>query len=677
MFFYFFQGIQQDIKLFLIFPILSMLFRVAFIKIYNPYPSLKGRGKALWECFRFGFWWGMDFNAYVFLVSMVLISIPSIFFDFFREYGLELRIFLGCLYGLILYTAFAGKMIFYHHFHYTFNYLVHMGRNAEKHNLVDVFFHQDHGGWILFGYLPYVLFVSAACFFFQQLPSIPYPHFSELMVQYAFNALIFLLSILGFYWVRYGGTLNHRNKPEWDTIPSIVKEDAFLARACVDDLVALKWVRRKPLAEEMQHSDADLRASIRRILPEGNDWQGEDNPLLLFQRTARGPVIQKPSQVFVIVGESVPQWALDPLYADLHILDATKSWIQDEHTAYMKNFLPAGNISRPSMVSLMSGIYDAQLELNEMEAFWQGQTVTSFAGQMKKLGYRTIYWYGGNASNGNFNLFGRAQGFDEVRSATDFCGENAPRTWVGIYDHVFLQEVAKQMKSIEQPTFHLVYTTSNHGPYKIPMDVLGADPDELLKDVGDDIRKNDERRKAFSTALYADRAVQKFIAGMQEQFPDALILYTGDHSNLYGDLSNSSLVPRDYMYRELYCTPLLVHHREIKKDLFGGNMIGTHLNIMPTVLEMIAPKGFSYYSLYPYLTQPQPAGLVTPKQWITPTELGETASGLVEPVKEADREGTRKYEPEDKHWRQASSDMTSLTAWIVRHANQCLIHHVR
>lgn len=43
-----------------------------------------------------------------------------------------------------------------------------------------------------------------------------------------------------------------------------------------------------------------------------------------------------------------------------------------------------------------------------------------FAGQMKKLGYQTIYWYGGNASNGNFNHFGRAQGFDRVESATDF-----------------------------------------------------------------------------------------------------------------------------------------------------------------------------------------------------------------------------------------------------------------
>lgn len=70
-----------------------MLFRVAFIKIYNPYPSLKGRGKALWECFRFGFWWGMDFNAYVFLVSMVLISIPSIFLISFESMVLSCAFF--------------------------------------------------------------------------------------------------------------------------------------------------------------------------------------------------------------------------------------------------------------------------------------------------------------------------------------------------------------------------------------------------------------------------------------------------------------------------------------------------------------------------------------------------------------------------------------------------------
>ena len=43
----FLQGIQQDIKLFLFFPVLSAIFRWIFIKVYQPYPSFKGRGKAL------------------------------------------------------------------------------------------------------------------------------------------------------------------------------------------------------------------------------------------------------------------------------------------------------------------------------------------------------------------------------------------------------------------------------------------------------------------------------------------------------------------------------------------------------------------------------------------------------------------------------------------------------
>lgn len=669
---YFFYGIQSDIKLFFVFPILCAIFRLIFVKVYQPYPSLEGHWKAVCKCFEYGFWWGMDFNAYMFLASMLLVSIPSIFFDFFRQYGLELRLFIGCAYGVILYAAFAGKMIFYYHFHDTFNYLLHMGKHAEKHNLLDVFFHQHHGVWILLGYIPYLAFMIGWEWLFQQLPSFSYPLFSSATVQYGFDVLIVLISIVGFQWVRFGGTLKHRNKPEWDTIPSIVKEDAFLARACIDDLIALKWVRRKPLAEELQQNDEELQMAVRRLLPAESCWKVDENPLKYFKHVAQGAVINKPSQIFFIVGESVPQWALDPLYSRLHVLDATKKWIQDPHTAYLKNFLPAGNISRPSIVSLMSGIYDAQLELNEMESFWKGELLTSFAGQIKKLGYRTIYWYGGNASNGNFNHFAKAQGFDEVRSATEFCGENAPRTWVGVYDHVFLEKAAELMKKIKEPTFHFVYTTSNHGPYKIPDKVLGVDTDDMLKDTEVDIREDQERRKALSTASYADHAVQKFIADMQEVYPDALFVYTGDHSALYGNFANSSLVPRDYMYRELYCTPLMMHHREITQGLFGGTTIGTHLNIMPTVLEMIAPKGFEYYSLYPSLTEGQPEGLVTPKQWLTIEELGEVASGLVEKIKESDMEGTGKFKPEDTGWQEKASNVTSLTVWIMRHSSACL-----
>ena len=51
------------------------------------------------------------------------------------------------------------------------------------------------------------------------------------------------------YWLRYGGTLNHRNKPEWDFVPAIIKNDIFLAKAVIDDLIALELVHKHNVNE--------------------------------------------------------------------------------------------------------------------------------------------------------------------------------------------------------------------------------------------------------------------------------------------------------------------------------------------------------------------------------------------------------------------------------------------
>lgn len=292
--------------------------------------------------------------------------------------------------------------------------------------------------------------------------------------------------------------------------------------------------------------------------------------------------------------------------------------------------------------------------------------------KIMKLGYQTIYWYGGNASNGNFNHFGNAQGFDRVESATRFCGPDAPKTWVGVYDHVFLEKAAQLMKQIDVPTFHFVYTTSNHGPYKIPNKVLQFDAAHILRDAGDDIRLNKARCAGIGTARYADLAVYRFIQEMKQTYPDSLFIYTGDHSSLYTPLNQTTLVPRDYSFRELYCTPLLMHHPQISQDLFRHTTIGTHLNIIPTIIELIAPQGFTYYSMYPPLTEAQPHLLATPKQWITPEELGETASGRVEKIGESIPGVREKYMPKDKTGQNLSSDMIALTAWIVKYADTCL-----
>ena len=109
MFSQFFASLQQDAKLFLFFPILCALFRAIFIKVYSPYPNFAGKGKILWHTFRYGFWWGMDFNAYVFLISLVLVSLPGAFFPAYFALGNTLRLVGGLLYALVLLSCFHGK----------------------------------------------------------------------------------------------------------------------------------------------------------------------------------------------------------------------------------------------------------------------------------------------------------------------------------------------------------------------------------------------------------------------------------------------------------------------------------------------------------------------------------------------------------------------------------------
>ena len=662
----FFLSLQQNIKLMIWAPILSTIFRIIFMRIYNPYTTWQGRWKSVLGALRYGFWWGMDFDAYVFLVPLVLVTIPALWFDTYHQYEDMVRLIGLTIYSCVLYAAFAGKMIFYKHFHDIYNYMVHYGKHAEKNNLIDVFFNQDRGLLVLVGVIPVAIISWFAGSVFLSLPSIPYPAMDNTWMTVVWNILLVIVSVVGFYWFRYGGTLSHDDKPEWDTIPTVVKEDIFFARATVPDLCALETVYKNPLRSEYTATKEDIDNAINRVVPNEykDNWHTLDNPLYAFKRIAKGPKITKPKHIFFIVGESIPQWSLDETHKSLNICPGLWNFKEQLHTVQIPNFLPAGNVSRPSIVSLMSGIYDAGLEINERESFWKGAFPTSFAHQMKQLGYQTIYWYGGNASYGNFNHFGKAQGFDRVESASIFCGPNAPKTWVGVYDHVFLENIAQQIKEIDEPTFHFIYTTSNHGPYKMEDDLLDYDPQKVMPDVGEDLRSNKTRNKELATYRYSDKAIFTFVESMQQLYPDSLFIVTGDHSNLFGSLNNTSLIHRDYTLRDTFCTVGLFQHPELEDNMIVTKK-GTHMSIMPTIIEAIAPKGFEYYSITPSLFEEQPETLVTPYQWMTDTMMGDVRMDYGESNMPS-TEPVEQVRPIDNHSDEAR-DWTLLTTWLINH----------
>lgn len=662
----FFVDIQQNIKLFMIAPLLCAAFRAVFIKRYNPYRTLKGQWRRIFHCFRYGFWWGMDFNAYVFLVPVCLISIPGAFVPKWLAMGDHLRVLGFLVYAIILYTAFLGKMIFYKEYHDIYNETLWLGKNAEKHNLLDIFLHQYHGYWILLSYIPYSCFCVILTQQFLKLPGVGYPAFAMNLTQYFFDAAVVVFSIAGFYFFRYGGTFNHDNKPEWDTIPSLVKADIFFARATVDDLVALEYVWRHPIERLLVHKDEDDIASIQR-LPATRTWQGKSNPVTFFRQKADGAKIAKPTHIFLIVAESYSQMVADDIYAKLHLTDGCRKLRADPHTFVINNFLPAGDRSRPSIVSIMAGIYDARLELNERESFWKGTLPTALPVQLKKLGYSSTYWYGGNPTYGNFNQYGPAVGFDQVMAADTFCPPDSPHTWVGVYDHVFLHEAAKRIKALPegQLYFHYIYTTSNHGPYKIPVEKFGYDIEKVMPEAPECLKNDVQGQRAMGTCWYADKFLAEFVDDMMDTYPDSLVIITGDHAALPIPLRTSGLFERkDPSLRESLCSSFAMYHRDFSMDMFCGNTIGCHMNIMPTILDLIAPGGFEYYSLFPSLLKPIDH-VVTPYHWMTKDFIGFYGQNYYEPLLMtempiASKPGKALFDEE----RQSLSD---ITGWIARH----------
>ena len=661
MFSLFFHGIQADFLIFCIPPVVCACFRYLFIFRFGPKKSPVGEWRKWWECFRYGFWWGMDFNAYVFLVLMLAVSLPSAFLPAYFEISDSVRVSLLCTYLTVLYLAFFGKWIFYFHFHDVFNPTIKLGLHADKKNFADIFFHQNHGGRILLGYIPYMVVWTAVAKELLYLPRLPYAALSSPFLQYGLNALVFLGAILLFYWFRYGGTLHHSRKPEWDEVPKIVKDDIFLAKATMDDLIALEFAWKHSVSDALMHTDEEAEKILQPVLKAGI-VKGE-NPLLQFRRTAGGARIKKPSHVFFLLGESHAQAPFDELYRKLHLMEGSEKLRKDGHSVFLQNFLPAGMISQPALVSLLTGIYDADMELNENKDFWYGNVPTSLPLQMKRLGYRAEFWYGGGLNWGSLEHFVPAIGFDACYGGTEICPKDAPRTWLGIYDHVFLEEAARRIEAEDVPSFHFLYTTSNHGPYHMPYEEYGFSIEKLMPELPQAKGWDEKTRRKMAGIWYADQCLVKFIARMKVRFPDSLFVVTGDHS--MGAIPfEYDVVPRsEPNLREEVLTSFAMYHRELTQDMLAGNAIGCHMNILPTLMELIAPKDFAYYSILPSLTD-KIEYAVTPYCWITEDRLGDYRHGTSQELaisgKLLDTVGETRFAEEREAW-------CELTGWMVRH----------
>lgn len=117
--------------------------------------------------------------------------------------------------------------------------------------------------------------------------------------------------------------------------------------------------------------------------------------------------------------------------------------------------------------------------------------------------------------------------------------------------------------------FHFLYTTSYHGPFKIPLENMA-----MIRSVSCRMLRKTSKQQEFAKNLgtfwFSDQAIGKFLRTMKEAYPDSLFIVTGDHSyDMSAVLGKTSLMKRDANLRERHSPVLFFHHPEIDQSLSG------------------------------------------------------------------------------------------------------------
>lgn len=448
------------------------------------------------------------------------------------------------------------------------------------------------------------------------------PRWARYLGRLAFLYVTYLAVLLGIF----GGSLGWQTAVDWENAG--VTKDDFLNEAILDNPQALYRAynlnSRMLACNGLDFTTDDIRTLAAWLSHRQPDTDDLDAYL---QKSAQGPAADKPKQVFVILSESFANWPLLDKYQGIPISHGMRSLIAEDDTDYCPTFLPNGASTVSAVTGVVTGFADANLYLTTMPEAFAAPYPTASAPQMQKLGYTTNFWYAGPATWERIGAFTQAQGFEHFYSRGDF-GDVPGSVW-GCEDEVLYEKVLEGLDP-EQPSFNVLLNASNHSPYDLDLEAKGFDKEAVRAALPPEHQQDEELLKELGHYWYADRELAKFVRAVKEKCPDSLIVIVGDH----GDRYNLDKTPTTY---ERYGIPFIITGKGIHKGTLLPDAAGSQIDIMPTIFELIAPKGFSYMSLGSSLTRTNRQG-VNYGFWITRTAIGkaDTVPLVPEPVKEGE-----------------------------------------
>lgn len=182
--------------------------------------------------------------------------------------------------------------------------------------------------------------------------------------------------------------------------------------------------------------------------------------------------------------------------------------------------------------------------------------------------YASSFYFGGQLIYGNIKSFIIHNGFDRIRDIYDFPDE--PKGKLGVHDEFVFNRQLLEINQEKQPFFSMIFTSSTHSPFDMPMDrklFWGA-----------------ELNMFINSAYYTDQSLGNYLkeAKKEDWFDNTLFIIVADHSH-------HSYTYDPYHSKEYHHIPLLFYGNVIKDEYKGLqiNKLGSQTDIIGTLFSQL------------------------------------------------------------------------------------------
>ena len=595
-----FEGIKTEIMAFLFFSVLLTIFRVVFLWIFQSQLAtvpIEEILKSLW----FGFRLSLKTVGTICLFGFILGTLVQTFVP--KWPSLRLKQIIYSIATILLTFLFLGRIPFYKIFNSSYNMMLINGKHDDIGAIVNTAINEYNAFFyficaivisvILTEFLLKVLSTSTKKYSINKVISTKWYPKTKLAQWITGIGLLIVFSLI-FVVFRFGGALSYTNSINWESAARL--NSNLLNETILDDAQALYRVKsiakRTSELEDIHLTPAELHEKIQSIGGNPNSTRFDE----AFTKTITTERLQQqPQSINIILGESYGLW---PFLAEFnepgaYLVEQGRKYAASPQAMGTQMALAQGTGTMPAIIGLLTGMPDTGMYPNYSVGMLQEPYGLGIGPVMKKLGYKTVFWYGGFSTWQNVKNFALEQGFDEFHDASEM-PSNETNAW-GVADGDMFKAINAYMdKHRGEKIINVIMTTSNHPPYSVNVAKEGYDADKVRKNLPDSIANTDKQINEMGHIWYADHVMGEFISKEEQSDPTSLFVITGDHSERF-------TFAREQSSNVFSTIPIIFYGQGIKKEWLSQDAFGMSIQIIPTLAELVGRTGQTYEAMVPSL----------------------------------------------------------------------------